>query len=78
MSKLKDRLSEYDWELLKQQLHDVDSAMTIINRILDGQPRSTYGNLHSTAPIHCMMIGKRIDEIRRHVLAEDLISGEQG
>lgn len=71
MSKLKDRLTPYDWELLKQQLHDADSAMTIINRILAGQPRSTYGDLRSTTPTHCTMIGKRIDDIRRHILNQD-------
>lgn len=71
MNKLKDRLSEYDWELLKQQLHDADSAMFIVNRILEGQPRSTYGDLHSTTPTHCTMIGKRIDEIRKHILKQE-------
>lgn len=71
MKKLKDRLSEYDWELLKQQLHDADSAMLIVNRILKGQPASTYGDLHDTAPIRCRDIGTRVDEIRRFVLSQD-------
>lgn len=71
MNTLKDRLSEYDWELLKQSLHDADSAMFIINRILEGQHYTAYGSLDDTAPAHCRIAASIIEKIRKHILNQE-------
>ncbi len=76
MTTLKDRLSEYDWKLLREELMRADSAMLIVNRILAGQPRTSFGGMATTASTTCTTVARSIGRVRKHVETVERESNE--
>ncbi len=71
---LKSQCSAHEWNLLKDQLMQADSAMLIVNRVLKGKRdmRSVRDpNRHVSVIQSAIVVASSVDHMRKHVLSHD-------